>query len=94
MGEYWVQPSELQDNAWYRIRNPSSAWGRHWITIHPYPSTKTHGRGGFFIHGGATPGSAGCIDLSVHMSFFVQALRKELDGKPECYIPLTVGYPK
>lgn len=93
-GEYWIQPSQLQANAWYRVRNPRTAWGDYWITIHPYPSTSTHGRGGFFVHGGHTPGSAGCIDLSIHMNRFIEAIKKELRGLPECFIPLTVRYPK
>src|SRR2546429_2876144 len=40
-GEYWIEPSQLQKNAWYRFRNPTFAWGDYWITIHPYPSTVT-----------------------------------------------------
>lgn len=93
-GEYWIQPSELQENAWYRLRNPRPAWGDFWITIHPYPSTQTHGRGGFFIHGGSTPGSAGCVDLSVNMNRFADDLAKELEGKSMCFIALTVRYAK
>lgn len=91
-GEYWIQLHELQENSWYRLRNPRPAWGDFWITIHPYPATETHGRGGFFIHGGTAPGSAGCIDLVTGMSAFVAALASELEGKSRCYIPLTVRY--
>jgi hypothetical protein len=43
-GEYWIQPSELQENAWYRLRNPRASWGDYWITIHPYPNTETYKR--------------------------------------------------
>ena len=93
-GDYWIQPSELQENAWYRLRNPRTAWGNYWITIHPYPNTETYKRGGFFIHGGATPGSAGCIDLVRNMNRFVEELADELKDKGTCYIPLTVRYPK
>lgn len=93
-GDYWIQPSQLQENAWYRVRNPRFAWGDYWITIHPYPSTKTYGRGGFFIHGGANPGSAGCIDLTIHMDQFVQMLKDALHGLPACFIPLSVRYAK
>lgn len=93
-GEYWIQPSQLWENNWIKsvIRTPRSAWGNYRITIHPYPTTQTHGRGGFFIHGGNTAGSAGCIDLTVHMDKFVERLKKELGGLPECFIPLTVSY--
>ncbi|WP_082584162.1 tlde1 domain-containing protein [Noviherbaspirillum sp. Root189] len=91
-GDYWIQPSELQENSWYRLRNPRPAWGDYWITIHPYPNTVTYKRGGFFIHGGRTLGSAGCIDLSVYMNQFVDSLKRELKGHVDCFIPLTVRY--
>ncbi len=93
-GEYWIQPVELQENTWYSLRNPRAAWGDYWITIHPYPNTETYKRGGFFIHGGSTPGSAGCIDLSINMNRFVETLADELKGKGLCYIPLIVRYAK
>jgi hypothetical protein len=93
-GRYWIQPSELQENSWYRLRNPSGAWGNYWITIHPFPDTITHGRGGFFIHGGSTAGSAGCIDLTPRMDKFVEAIRGEVGESPECYIELIVRYSK
>jgi hypothetical protein len=95
-GEYWIQPSQMWENNWLKsiIRTPRSAWGNFRLTIHPYPKTITHGRGGFFIHGGTIPGSAGCIDLTKHIDNFVEQLKKELEGLPECYIPLTVRYSK
>ncbi|GKT22136.1 tlde1 domain-containing protein [Acidovorax sp. SUPP3334] len=94
-GDYWIQPSEMWANNWLKnlYRSPRVAWGNFRLTIHPYPGTETHGRGGFFIHGGANPGSAGCIDLTVHIDRFVEKLKSELGGLPECYIPLTVRYP-
>lgn len=93
-GAYWVQPSQLWRNNWVKsmIRTPRSAWGNYRLTIHPYPATKTHGRGGFFIHGGSVPGSAGCIDLTAHMDRFVADLTHELHDSPICFIPLTVHY--
>jgi hypothetical protein len=95
VGEYWVQPSQIWENNWFKslTRTPRSAWGNFRLTIHPYPNTKTHGRGGFFIHGGYAPGSAGCIDLTVSIDKFVEQLKNEMEGLPECYIPLTVRYP-
>ena len=96
-GEYWIQLDEMWENNSIKSAlgiTPRSAWGNFCITIHPYPTTKTHNRGGFFIHGGQVPGSAGCIDLTEHMDKFVEELTKELEGLPKCYIPLTVRYPK
>ncbi len=93
-GEYWIQPSQLWENNWLKSRlvSPRAAWGNFRLTIHPYPGTQTHGRGGFFLHGGTAPGSAGCIDLVARIDQFVERLREELGGLPECYIPLTVRY--
>lgn len=93
-GEYWVQPSQMWENSWLKniIRTPRSAWGNFRLTIHPYPNTETYGRGGFFIHGGVSAGSAGCIDLTVHIDKFVDMLKKEFGGLPKCYMLLTVRY--
>ncbi|WKB55892.1 tlde1 domain-containing protein [Eleftheria terrae] len=90
-GEYWINFEELWTNAFWR-RGSYRAWGNYRLTIHPLPSTKTHNRGGFFIHGGAVPGSAGCIDLNAKIDDFVAALREELGDSKSCYIPLSVAY--
>lgn len=52
--------AELGRTAW---PGGESAWGRNRVWLHPEPGTITYGRSGFSIHGGDTPGSAGCIDL-------------------------------
>lgn len=93
-GDYWVQPSEVQENAWYRLKNPQAAWGEFWLTIHPYPETNTYERGRFFIHGGSVPGSIGCIDLSTHIGQFIESLNSALGKSKNCYIPLSVRYLK
>jgi hypothetical protein len=90
-GVYWIRPDELWENAWYK-RASVGAWGDYRITIHPFTTTTTFGRGGFFIHGGATRGSIGCIDLTSNMNSFAQDLIKE-SGLRKCQIHLTVEYP-
>lgn len=90
-GEYWINPEELWENAWYKSAS-TSAWGNYRITIHPYPTTVTYGRGGFFIHGGDILGSAGCIDLVKQMDKFVKDMKAILLGNTKCYIPLSVKY--
>ena len=90
-GEYWINPKEFWENAWYKSAS-ESAWGSHRITIHPYPKSKTYGRGGFFIHGGDIPGSAGCIDLTTNISQFYKDIKKEINGNTNCYIVLKVKY--
>jgi hypothetical protein len=90
-GRYWVNPDELWERPWYRPGD-KVGWGEYRITIHPYPDTVTHGRGGFFIHGGKNRGSAGCIDLTAHMDGFVDDLKSAAGKDANCYIPLTVEY--
>ncbi|HMQ14310.1 MAG TPA: DUF2778 domain-containing protein [Candidatus Competibacter phosphatis] len=95
-GIYWIRPDELDDN-WINCQLSgrfANAWGRYRISIHPFTTTETFGRGGFFIHGGATPGSAGCIDLTNHMDRFVADLRREVGASAQtCQIHLEVLYP-
>ncbi|MGK5092123.1 DUF3892 domain-containing protein [Deltaproteobacteria bacterium TL4] len=47
-----------------------SAWGKNRVWLIPKRKTVTLGRSGFSIHGGDTPGSAGCIDLTSRMTLF------------------------
>lgn len=64
-GMYYIYPSELSDpNIIHDIaRNTRGDWGDFRIRIRPFASTNTYGRDGFFLHGGAYAGSAGCIDV-------------------------------
>jgi hypothetical protein len=91
-GRYWITPREIWEGGiinWLIGRE--IGWGKFRITIHPFPTTKTYGRGGFFIHGGADPGSIGCIDLTWHIDRFIQNLRGAVK-ETDCYLPLTVDY--
>lgn len=95
-GTYWIRPDELDDNWLNTVFSDrfADSWGRYRISIHPFITTETFGRGGFFIHGGTIPGSAGCIDLSGQMPAFVAALRRETAAfSPACQIHLHVAYP-
>ncbi|MEN2473631.1 MULTISPECIES: L,D-transpeptidase [Burkholderia] len=90
-GHYWVQPSQVWTNHWYNV-TPRDGWGDHRLTIHVLPGTQTYGRGGFFIHGGTHPGSAGCINLHAGMEKFVTEIESALADSPDCFLPLTVQY--
>ena len=90
-GVYWVNPEEIWELEWYNFWTNEDGWGKYRLTIHPFTTTKTHGRGGFFIHGGKNPGSAGCIDLTSKIPNFVTDLGKE-GAKRKCQIHLTVKY--
>ncbi len=55
-----------------------SAWGPYRIPIRQSSAQeKSTGRKNMFIHGGDSPGSAGCIDLVDQMEIFVSYLKKE-----------------
>ncbi len=90
-GEYWIDPAEIWERPWYKFAM-EPAWGNFRVTLHVMPGTDTRGRGGFFIHGGDTPGSAGCIDLTTSMDRFVLRLRSLLQGNPNCFVPVRVQY--
>lgn len=92
IGAYWIKPSEIAERHFWNRSWNESAWGRFRITIHPFTTTVTHGRGGFFIHGGSAAGSAGCIDLTTKIDDFIRNLRSEVDSNTECQIHLTVAY--
>jgi hypothetical protein len=93
-GTYWIRPDELDDNYWNTyVPGFEKAWGRYRISIHPFTTTETYGRGGFFIHGGTVAGSAGCIDLTTHIDAFAADLKKEAGSTTTCQIHLYVVYP-
>lgn len=89
-GVYWINPDELWTNRWYKSGS-YDGWGNYRITIHPFTTTATFKRGGFFIHGGKVLGSAGCIDLTKHIDTFVNDLQGKLATKV-CQNHLTVEY--
>ena len=102
-GTYWINPAEFHDNRpaayWNDFIDDGAgdahlnSWGKHRITIHPFTTTETFGRGGFFLHGGSTPGSAGCIDVLDKISE-VRTLIEEA-AEPHgtgCQIHLKVDY--
>jgi hypothetical protein len=66
IGTYTVNPRELSDPNIvldYRLNWMDGDWGDWNIPLHPARGTITHGRSGFYIHGGSKEGSLGCIDI-------------------------------
>ena len=86
-GRYWINPTELWENGILKFHASRASWGDFRISLHPYRGTNHRGRGGFFIHGGTSLGSGGCIDLTGNMNRFVrelgQALNDETDKNSE-----------
>lgn len=98
-GNWQVDPSKIDQFRWYDPRDwdwwgigkgsaGRDAWGDWRVPIDPGPGNTITDRGGFFIHGGRTPGSAGCIDLC-RLDGVVIPMLRQYRGP----IPLTVDYP-
>ncbi|MFA5652722.1 MAG: RHS repeat-associated core domain-containing protein, partial [Desulfomonilia bacterium] len=60
-GNYSLDPKTISEGGF--LRNLLGDWGKYRAPLNPHPSTDTYGRDGFFLHGGKSPGSAGCVDL-------------------------------
>ena len=64
-GKYTLNVSEISKPGLLGtlLRQTQGDWGSWRVPLHPLPATQTFGRSGFFLHGGAIPGSAGCVDF-------------------------------
>ena len=60
-GAYTADPSQISEAGFFR--KFTGDWGKFRVPLKPHPNTQTFGRDGFFLHGGKTPGPAGCIDV-------------------------------
>jgi RHS repeat-associated protein len=88
-GGYSVDPSNTNYDRWWKIGwGDNDDWGNVRTPIIPKPGTYTNNRRGFYMHGGSTPGSAGCIDLTDENENFHEWLKGQ-DGP----VDLTVDYP-
>lgn len=61
---------------------------RFWLR--PKADTQTFGRGNFAIHGGMSPGSAGCIDLTSEMDDFADLMQAL--GQDEMDVQVDYGW--
>lgn len=62
-GSYSLNPSEISTGLmWSLTRNMKGDWGSFRVPLHPQFDLPDGRTGGFFLHGGSIPGSAGCID--------------------------------
>lgn len=68
-------------------------WGVYRVPLTPTEDTETYGRYGFALHGGFTPGSAGCIDVGTPNDLLLFAMLK-LSFKEEIWLevkPAVLG---
>lgn len=76
-GEYAVKPAEVSKAGWMREHLDWRDWGKYRVPMHPDGKTDTHGRSGFFLHGGKRPGSAGCVDVGCGDADLFPSLQKQ-----------------
>lgn len=74
------------------LRNQIGDWGDWRVPLHPDSDTDTHGRSGFFLHGGSKPGSAGCIDVGggAYGNSITNRLLKDILLDSDGLVPLVV----
>ena len=83
-GTYIMDPKNVTPNGPNTLL--SGDWGVMRVSLIPTADTNTFGRSGFYIHGGFSPGSAGCIDLGTPTDLRVLSQFKNLRGP----IPIVV----
>lgn len=102
-GSYRAKISELQHyediDTWDRIksnlgggpwRGGTRSWGNYRVWLAPDPHAQTFGRDNFSIHGGSTPESAGCIDLTGEMDDFADLMQAL--GQDEVDVQVEYGW--
>jgi hypothetical protein len=67
VGQYTIDASALRRQGFLKafinaFRPSVGDYGSFYVPLVPYPGTDALTRDGFYLHGGAFPGSAGCID--------------------------------
>ncbi|HZP92846.1 MAG TPA: RHS repeat-associated core domain-containing protein [Burkholderiales bacterium] len=72
--------------------NAKGDWGNWRVRISPRSGTNTFGRGGFYLHGGNFPGSAGCIDVGggIFGNANTDQLLRDLLADPDKFVPVNV----
>jgi RHS repeat-associated protein len=68
--------------------HPWSDWGWNRVRLQPAEGTDQRGRDNFFLHGGRSPGSAGCIDVGKGEHALFSLLRNH-----EGQVTVVVDYP-
>jgi RHS repeat-associated protein len=92
-GDYKINSNELSSpNIIHKIiRRFSGDWGDWRVPLHPLIHLN-NGRDNFFLHGGDTPGSAGCIDVAGGLfgDSFTDQLMRDILNDPDGETPVIV----
>jgi RHS repeat-associated protein len=93
-GDYTADISQLSNPGWVGdvLRNLLGDWGDWRVPLAPNSGTATFGRSGFFLHGGGSIGSAGCIDIGggIFGDSNTNRLLRDLLADPDKMVPLQV----
>jgi hypothetical protein len=93
-GRYALNVRDFSDpsSIWDLLRNQRADWGDWRVRLRRNADGRYPNREGFHLHGGARPGSAGCIDVGG--GFFGNAATDRLNGDiladPGGIVPLEV----
>ena len=87
-GYKFNEPHEFSD----RTDSSYVPWGDWRWALIPDKSTETFGRTSFYLHGGSTPGSIGCIDLVTDSGEFGKYYDEWRKKNKKSTIPLIVDY--
>ena len=90
-GYYTLYPDEISNRGWLRRARDRwyrEDWGRRRVPLHPSAGNEMFGRDEFFLHGGRSPGSGGCIDIGSNDDDLLDRLRNHHGP-----IPLRVREP-
>jgi hypothetical protein len=89
----WKMPSLLTGISDDTKKAYIDAWGSCRLSIHAAAGNNQAGReGGFFIHGGTSPGSHGCIDIGTQAPLFFEKFTAVTNSLRNDKIPLDVNY--
>ena len=67
-------------------------WGDWRVPLTPTQPERLHGRSGFFLHGGMSPGSAGCVDIGGGLfgNAITDKVLQDILNDPDGRIPFRV----
>ena len=97
-GNYFIDTTKVsQLGLWQTLKRNrpfggGGDWGNWNAPLTPTATTNTYGRGGFYIHGGMIPGSAGCIDVGGGLfgNDATKQLLRDIMADPDKHVPVTV----
>jgi hypothetical protein len=93
-GRYRLDLALTDTNSGLHQMPYDAGWGGMKWLLHPFAGTDTKGRDQMYVHGGASPGSNGCIDLGPNGSAILRAIYDyaKLNHMSAQWIDIQVNY--